>query len=702
MKKVTLTAFAVGLGLTANVIAQVPSYVPTNGLVGWWPFNGNANDESGNGNNGSVNGATLTTDRFGNANKAYSFDGGDWIELNLLPAINNSNELAVSVWVKSTGTNSNTNCSVGCAQYYFSRGYDGGNGFNILTHQGNSPKFYGGVNGGFAGGQGVQDPNNTPIPHSQWNHLLLNYDGALIKLYVNGTLVGSTSYTTNVAVGNTTNAVFGRQFVPNYPYYAVGSIDDGAIWNRALSQQEVTALYNSVNCNITATATQTNVSCNGGNNGTATVSPSGGTSPYTYSWSPSGGTAATASNLAAGTYTCTVRDANQCSATKTITITQPTSLTATTTQNNVSCNGGKNGTATVSPLGGTSPYTYSWSPSGGTAATASNLAPGTYTCTIRDSKQCSSTKTVIITQPTALTATTTQNNVSCNGGKNGTATVSPTGGTSPYTYSWSPSGGTAATASNLAAGSYTCTVKDSKQCTTSKNVVITQPLPLTTNISPTTNYVKIGKNGTFNAVSQNSTANFIWQTKHVGLNWQTIPSGSQYTGTKSNSLSINNVQVNNHLQAFRVVAFSGNCSDTSSSVVLHVSDTCIVTVNDTNYVTITDTNVVTIYDTLLTTVTDTLVINTTLSLPAPNNENTILIYPNPASDHITIDNGNYSAMAGYSIKIQNNSGQQVFQSAINQKQFYLDLSKWSGNGLYFVHLIDPQNNTVTVRKIVLQ
>ncbi len=55
--------------------AQIPSYVPTNGLVGWWPFNGNANDESGNGNNGNVNGATLTTDRFGVANKAYSFDG---------------------------------------------------------------------------------------------------------------------------------------------------------------------------------------------------------------------------------------------------------------------------------------------------------------------------------------------------------------------------------------------------------------------------------------------------------------------------------------------------------------------------------------------------------------------------------------------------------------------------------------------------
>jgi hypothetical protein len=63
-----------------NVLtAQIPSYVPTNGLVGYWPFNGNANDISGNGNNGTVNGATLTTDRFGNTNSAYSFDGNDWI-----------------------------------------------------------------------------------------------------------------------------------------------------------------------------------------------------------------------------------------------------------------------------------------------------------------------------------------------------------------------------------------------------------------------------------------------------------------------------------------------------------------------------------------------------------------------------------------------------------------------------------------------
>ena len=156
------------------------------------------------------------------------------------------------------------------------------------------------------------------------------------------------------------------------------------------------------------------------------------------------------------------------------------------------------------------------------------------------------------------------------------------------------------------------------------------------------------------------------------------------TGATGNSVTVDPTQMP------YVWVSDGNCTDTVWF------DSQSATIYDTI------TTNVTVYDTLLTTVTDTLIINTTLSLPAPNNENTILIYPNPASDHITIDNGNYSAMAGYSIKITNNAGQQVFMNLINQAQFYVDLSTWTGNGLYFVHLIDSQNNTVTVRKIVLQ
>ena len=75
MKHLLTLALCCVMAFSAH--AQIPSYVPTNGLVGWWPFNGNANDESGNGNHGTVNGATLAADRFGNAGKAYSFDGVD-------------------------------------------------------------------------------------------------------------------------------------------------------------------------------------------------------------------------------------------------------------------------------------------------------------------------------------------------------------------------------------------------------------------------------------------------------------------------------------------------------------------------------------------------------------------------------------------------------------------------------------------------
>jgi len=226
-------------------------------------------------------------------------------------------------------------------------------------------------------------------------------------------------------------------------------------------------------------AAQTNVSCNGGCNGSATVSVSGGTAPYTYSWSPSGGNAATASALCAGTYTCTVTDANGCIGTHIFTITQPPALVVTPTQVNVSCNGGCNGTATATVSGGTPAYTYAWTPSGGTGATASGLCAGTYTCTIHDANGCLITQTYTITQPVVLTATQSQVNVTCNGGCNGSATVTASGGTPAYTYAWAPSGGNAATASSLCAGTYTCTITDSHGCVITKIFTITQPPALT-------------------------------------------------------------------------------------------------------------------------------------------------------------------------------------------------------------------------------
>ncbi|KAF2340781.1 SprB repeat-containing protein, partial [Flavobacterium nitrogenifigens] len=142
-----------------------------------------------------------------------------------------------------------------------------------------------------------------------------------------------------------------------------------------------------------------------------------------------GGNAATATGLSPNTYTVTVTDANGCFITESIQIIEPDALTATLTKTNVLCNQTNNGTATVTPSGGTGTYAYSWSPSGGNAATATGLSPNTYSVTITDANGCSITETVQITEPDPLTATTSQTDVSCNGGSNGSATVNVTGGT---------------------------------------------------------------------------------------------------------------------------------------------------------------------------------------------------------------------------------------------------------------------------------
>src|SRR5574343_73583 len=232
-------------------------------------------------------------------------------------------------------------------------------------------------------------------------------------------------------------------------------------------------------------ASQTNVSCNGGSNGAASVNAAtGGTGPYTYNWTPgnpTGDGTVSVTGLTIGVWTCTVTDANGCTTTRNFTITQPTALVLTAaSQTNVSCNGGSNGSATVGVSGGTTPYTYSWSPSGGTAATASGLSAGTYTVTVTDANGCSGTQSFTITQPTALSiASNSQTQESCVGANDATATVSISGGTGGYTYSWSSSGGTAAIASGLTAGTYTVTATDANGCTISQVYTITTVLDVT-------------------------------------------------------------------------------------------------------------------------------------------------------------------------------------------------------------------------------
>lgn len=224
-------------------------------------------------------------------------------------------------------------------------------------------------------------------------------------------------------------------------------------------------------------SSQTNVNCFGASTGSASANVTGGTGPYTYTWMPGNLNGANQTGLAANIYTINVSDANQCSNTITLSITQPTSalaasITATTT---TGC-GASTGGATVTVSGGTAGYTYNWSPSGGTTAGVSNLASGNNTVLVTDANSCTITAIANITSSSGPTLTVaSQTNVACFGANTGSASLNASGGTGPYTYTWMPGNLNGPSQSSLSAGTYTINVADASQCTSSTTLTISQP-----------------------------------------------------------------------------------------------------------------------------------------------------------------------------------------------------------------------------------
>lgn len=240
------------------------------------------------------------------------------------------------------------------------------------------------------------------------------------------------------------------------------------------TQQGTVAVVGATTPSATITGS-TNILCNGNLTGDATVAASGGNGPYTYAWAPSGGTGTTEPNLGAGSYTVTVTDANGCTATASATLTEPPLLTSAIAGTDVLCFSGTTGSATITPAGGAGGNTYAWSPSGGNAATASGLTAQSYTCVVTDANGCTTSQSITLTEPTQLTTTFSQVDEMCSGANNGSATVNPSGGAGAYTYAWAPSGGNAATASSIYAGTYTCTITDANGCTLTQSFNITEP-----------------------------------------------------------------------------------------------------------------------------------------------------------------------------------------------------------------------------------
>lgn len=251
-----------------------------------------------------------------------------------------------------------------------------------------------------------------------------------------------------------------------------------------------------------------NVACNSTNNGSATATPSQGVSPFVYEWSTNanGQTTQTATGLTAGTYTVTITDDDGCEAIDVVTVGQNAAITLNVTGTNTTCNSGQNGTATANANGGTPPLQYTWSSNanGQTTQTATGLTAGTYTVSVTDITGCLQTQSIVITEPAAISVQFNVSNVACNSANNGSATATPSQGTSPYTYEWN-NGQMTQTATGLSAATYIVTITDSNGCEAIDNVVVAQNASITLGVSGTNTTCNSGQDGTATATANGGT-----------------------------------------------------------------------------------------------------------------------------------------------------------------------------------------------------
>lgn len=226
-----LTMLAIGIAG-----AQVPSYVPTNGLVAWWSFDGNADDLSGNANHGAVNGAVPTANRFGAPNQAYLFDGtSSYIHVPSSPSLESpSSAFTVTAWVNSSGMS-----LVGTSPFnpILVKSDNSGNAFMYrFAISDNAGGFFAGTNN-WTNNAGAA----TQLNLGEWYLLTITLDGDSAHAFRNGLLVNSLPFVANMTLDNRPLNI-GRD-VPGVTEVFNGSIDDIGIWNRALTSAEVEQLF---------------------------------------------------------------------------------------------------------------------------------------------------------------------------------------------------------------------------------------------------------------------------------------------------------------------------------------------------------------------------------------------------------------------------------------------------------------------------
>ena len=675
----------ISVGMIFPTIAQnIPSYLPSNGLVGWWPFNGNANDESGNLHNGVVNGATLASDRNKNLNSAYSFNGLSSFISCANPDFLASKNLTISFWVIITNKTSSS------AQYLISKGNDASGGFYFSFYN-NPPNFYGGFGPGASNVVGDVNPNAQTAPQTEWSHICFVYTGTEMKLYKNNTLIEIQPYTSGV-FDKTNFLVFGKQNYSNYEYYSNCILDDIAIHNRALTQEEITKLY-------TATPPCTNP--------IATITPQGNTtfcqggfvnlnastgSNYTYQWYNNGQTIngvtnATYQATASGSYSVKVMDGT-CNATSnatTVVVNQYPSSNVQVVGNTTICQGSS---VTLSAQGS---GTYLWS-NGATSQSITVNQTGSYSLAVTQNGCTSnSTATAITVNPNPTASITPQGNTTfCQGGF---VNLVANGGTS---YQWNTGSSNSSISANQS-GTYTVNVFNSFGCQATANQVVV------VNANPN--------------VTINNFNSVIYKTSSA-IQLQGSPDGGTFSGEGVVGSTFNplNVKLGAKAITYNYTSPQGCSGVASRAFVLAdtVGNVCNITkydtitttvtkydtvkVNKTIYDTVTITNNVTKYDTV-----SILKINVQLTTGVKANQLAMVTaFPNPTSDVLVLEVSDIQAFAGYKYKMLDIQGKEVYVSSITIAKTEISLKSLGAKGVYVLHILDANNTSIENKKIVLE
>jgi len=376
----------------------------------------------------------------------------------------------------------------------------------------------------------------NPVTSSQTNATCGQNNGQAIVNVTGGT--GAYTYSwSNSATGNT-----------------ITGVGAGA-YNLTVTDAKGCTGILTVNINNAGSPTATiastsDLNCFNNNTGSASVNVTGGTPGYGYNWSGGGGAGQTATNLAAGTYVVTVTDANSCSATVSVSITEPAQLLASSAGATPATCGNANGTASVSAIGGTGSYTYSWSTTA-TSQTINNLPAGSYIVTVTDANGCTQTDTEIISDaPSANITVASAVNVLCYGSSTGSINVNVSGGTLPLTYDWSNSVSGVTGITGLTSGTYSITVTDANGCTSSSAIILTQPSAYSVSVSSTQQATCGQTNGGATVTATGGTAgySYLWSNSATGTTISAVSAGTYYVTvtdaagcTTTTSATINNL-----------------------------------------------------------------------------------------------------------------------------------------------------------------